>query len=221
VITIGPDTFVVFDLDDTLYEEDQYHDSGLNAVASFVLQVYGKDVSAQLAAWKRDEISDLWGRLSSELRIAPVAKEAFLWTYRLHRPAIRLTRETSATFERVAKACAGVAILTDGRSATQRLKLAALGLDGYPVYISEEWQSEKPDHARFLEIARKFRAVRYVYVGDNPRKDFKAPNELGWLTIGVRGNRRNVHSQCVDDLPSIYHPSLWVTKFNNLCEFLC
>ena len=37
-------------------------------------------------------------------------------------------------------------------------------------------------------------AEEYWYVGDNPAKDFVAPNSLGWKTIGVKVSRR-VHGR--------------------------
>jgi putative hydrolase of the HAD superfamily len=36
-------------------------------------------------------------------------------------------------------------------------------------------------------------AARFLYVGDNPDKDFLAPNRLGWTTVMVR-DERNLHS---------------------------
>jgi putative hydrolase of the HAD superfamily len=221
VIALDRDTFVVFDLDDTLYNEDHYHCSGIKAVADFVRQVYGVEVLHKLVAWKAAGIKDLWSMLCNELRICTDAKEAFLWAYRLHAPTITMEPSTRDAVARISTACSGVAILTDGRSTTQRLKIAALKLDSYPLFVSEEWQSEKPHPARFIEIARKYPAKRYVYVGDNPQKDFKAPNELGWVTVGLRGNGSNIHPQYTEHLAPIYLHSLWIAHITNLCEFLC
>ena len=78
-----------------------------------------------------------------------------------------------------------VAILSDGRSITQRLKLKSVGLEGIPCFISEDYGSVKPDSSRYLAVEDKWPQSKYVYIGDNPEKDFKAPNEMGWLTLGA------------------------------------
>jgi putative hydrolase of the HAD superfamily len=35
----------------------------------------------------------------------------------------------------------------------------------------------------------------YYYIGDNPAKDFQAPNHLGWTTICLLDDGRNIHPQ--------------------------
>jgi putative hydrolase of the HAD superfamily len=42
--------------------------------------------------------------------------------------------------------------------------------------------------------------VRLVYVGDNPAKDFLAPNQLGWTTVQVKRpttEHRRIHATAV------------------------
>jgi putative hydrolase of the HAD superfamily len=112
-------------------------------------------------------------------------------------------------------------ILTDGRSITQRLKLHALGLSHLKAYISEEWASEKPDDRRFRQIMVDFQAASYVYVADNPRKDFVAPNLLDWLTVGLRASGKSIHSQDCEGLPSGYSPRKWIRGWDELMESLC
>ena len=58
--------------------------------------------------------------------------------------------------------------------------------------------------------------TRYVYVGDNPRKDFLAPNSLGWFTVGIRSSGRNIHPQELDGAPEGQMPDLWIDHFNDL-----
>ena len=35
----------------------------------------------------------------------------------------------------------------------------------------------------------------FVYVGDNPTKDFIAPNKLGWDTYCLKQDKQNIHPQ--------------------------
>ena len=81
---ISSRTFIVFDLDDTLYKENRYHDSGMEAVSRLVDELYGVESLALLRAWKRAGINDLWGRLCREFDLPADVKEALIWQYRLH-----------------------------------------------------------------------------------------------------------------------------------------
>jgi len=36
---------------------------------------------------------------------------------------------------------------------------------------------------------------RFLYVGDNSKKDFVAPNRLGWRTICLKNDGHNIHEQ--------------------------
>lgn len=218
---IHPETFFVFDLDDTLYKEDDFHASGLRAVAHHLRMTHGKDVEADLFAWKAQGAKDLWGLACQKLGLPDVAKESLVWIYRLHQPAIGLEDSVRQLLARLESDAAGLAVLTDGRSLTQRAKLAALGLGDVAFYISEEHGTEKPHPAGFRLIEQHHPAQRYVYVGDDPRKDFKAPNEMGWLTVGLRGCDRNVHTQDDASLDPSYLPGVWISKLEDLSELTC
>lgn len=120
----------------------------------------------------------------------------------------------------IISAVSAVAVLTDGRSVTQRLKLNALGLGGWPAYISEEYGSPKPALDRFKAIAQRYPAKHYVYVADNVQKDFIGCNSLGWIGIGMRGGQRNIHSQVLVGVPDESLPAYWVESWEELTELL-
>lgn len=208
-------TVVVLDLDDTLYNESDYRSSGISAVCRCVDALYGECLGDAAPA-RLDGDSDWIGAICQWAALAPTAKESLLWIYRLHFPAIHLTEPTRNAVNRLEKQSRATVILTDGRSVTQRLKLKALGLDHLVAYISEDYASEKPDGARFRQIMQDFEAETYLYVGDNPQKDFIAPNALGWITIGLRSNGRNIHSQACDGLPPENLPGTWIGSLDEL-----
>lgn len=218
---INKHSFIVFDLDDTLYKEDDYHTSGLLAVAGQLQKMYGSEVSNKILDWKRSGVKDIWAELCTYLKLPDNTKDSFIWLYRLHKPNITLSAEVKNTLHFSQEHAAGIAILTDGRAITQRLKLAALGLQDIPCYISEEYQSEKPNPERFQLIQDEWPGLNYIYIGDNPKKDFLAPNTLGWTTIGLKGNEQNIHSQDTSNLDANYLPSLWVSKLEDLLNLLC
>ena len=87
-------------------------------------------------------------------------------------------------------------------------------------YISEENESNKPEEKRFKQIMKDYVADNYVYIADNPVKDFIAPNDLGWRTIGVRDVGRNIHQQNIDNLSDKHQPDFWVDKVAEAVECL-
>lgn len=215
-------TFVVLDLDDTLYHEDDYVISGLEAIANFVLELYCQDIRSLIFKWKEQDGTDILEAICHKLKLPISAKDQFLWVYRLHRPKIQLSADIRYAIDRINHQCAGIAILTDGRSTSQRLKLASLGLlTDFPCFISEEFESTKPDPKRFLHIMNIYPAESYLYIGDNPCKDFISPNKLGWSTIGIKGDNRNIHSQNMDQLTPEFFPTIWLNHFSDINNLLC
>ena len=61
---------------------------------------------------------------------------------------------------------------------------------------------------------------RFVYVGDNPMKDFLWPNRLGWVTIQLIDDGRNVHSQQVSLPSDDYRPQYRIKSLDQLSALL-
>lgn len=212
--------FVAFDLDDTLYKEIDFLKSAYREIAQKVesetnlrgiyenmMQDYqgGKDVFENLA----DQCS------------GAISKELLLDIYRNHIPDIHLNEDARTCLNALYKADIPMGIITDGRSYTQRNKIKALGLERWIPeknwIISEDIGSEKPDHKNYLVIENKYPGYHYVYVGNNPKKDFKGANELGWLTICLLDSGEEIHPQNFD-LEDIYLPKIKVDSLKNILE---
>jgi putative hydrolase of the HAD superfamily len=214
-------TVVVFDLDDTLYPEADYVDSGVRYVCAQINFLCGIDCYEAIQAQRLHDSKLDWLSLACELTgLKPSIKESLLWMYRLHLPDINLSENCSASLEKIKSAALAVAILTDGRTVTQKFKLASLGLSHYPAYVSEYFGSAKPAPDRFQAIQKDFPAEKYVYVADNVQKDFLGCNPLGWIGIGMRGNDRNIYSQSTHNLPDSALPAYWVSSWDELTELL-
>lgn len=59
----------------------------------------------------------------------------------------------------------------------------------------------------------------FYYIGDNLRKDFVAPNKLGWQTICLLDNGENIHSQDFS-VDSIFLPMHRVKELPSISEFI-
>ena len=206
---------VVLDLDDTLYKEIDYQISGFNAVCNWIEDVYGFGLWLDLKKLLQAKTPDVIGGLCKAAGLQSTVKESLLWVYRLHQPLIQLSPGV-AVFLNELEANWQAAVLTDGRSVSQRLKLKALGLAHLPAYISEDYGSEKPAPDRFELVMREMPAIRYVYVGDNLKKDFLVPNKLGWTTVCLRDNGSNIHKQIIQEKTNCQNPKFWIEDFFEL-----
>ena len=184
---------VVFDLDDTLISELEYQRSGIAAVEAFIVSFYGIPFDGRIQHALENGIKDIWGWACEQLGLPLEVKTSFLWLYRLHQPVISLVPGVRDALDILLDSQANLAILTDGRSVTQRLKLNAVGLGSIPLFVSEDYQSNKPAAERFVAIENRWPDCVYVYVADNPVKDFLVPNARGWLTLGASWVEKRVH----------------------------
>lgn len=187
----------VFDLDDTLYKERDYSRSALTFAGNLIASLFGRNHARdELLALVSQGVALPLDRYWDKARLPHAAKAQIVAAMNAHIPDIALYPAASVVLTRLRLNDAGFSIVTDGRSITQRAKLRALNcLDAKYISISDEVDLLKTDVRRFLDFMTKFPAERYVYVGDNPAKDFWAPNKLGWDTIMVLNSGENIHQQ--------------------------
>lgn len=176
---------VIFDLDDTLYSEKQYVQSGFKTVAKFL-----GDVSLADKLWGYFEngkppIDELLNELGCIER-----KEECLIAYREHDPDITLYDGVTDLIFKLKNKGIKTGIITDGRASGQKKKLQALGLDTIvdDIIITDELggiQFRKPCDISFRIMQRKWQIPfeQIIYIGDNRNKDFLAPNQLGMRSI--------------------------------------
>lgn len=208
----------VFDLDDTLYKEVDYLKSAFREIASFLEFNYGlSDVYDRLLQyWQNGE--NAFENVIKEGHL-PLHVEDLLKMYRAHRPQITLDKDTRQVLDQLHQECV-LGIITDGRSLTQRNKMEALGLGAYiehqNLHISEETGYAKPSPEPFRSLMKMYPDSDYYYIGDNPAKDFIAPNQLGWITVCLLDDGRNIHPQ-VWSAKNEYLPQ---KKVNSLLDLL-
>ena len=133
-------------------------------------------------------------------------KEKLIEIYRNHFPDLSLNKGVIDLFEEIKKRGGRIALITDGRSVTQRNKIKALKIEKYFDYISisEEIGYEKPLSVPFKKVENIFKSKDYVYIADNIKKDFIMPNELGWNSIELIDNGKNIHSNSFKYIDTLY-----------------
>ena len=185
---------IVFDLDDTLYKEVSFVESGFNAVARYLGNLSYAD--EMMSSWRRGK--NAFEQLLSNHSLTSSVEE-LLTIYRTHVPTIELETSVVATLEALVENGEILGIITDGRYITQRNKIKALGLSRWiaddNIIISEEFGSAKPDIRNYRFFMSKYPGKPYTCIGDNVAKDFVAPKSLGWQTICLKDNGQNIHVQ--------------------------
>lgn len=197
-------SLVAFDLDDTLIKEYDFVVSGFTAVLQHLGRGRDEELHRQLMTWQSEGLP-VFDTLAERLGQPAIGKE-LLEVYRNHFPSIEVASGTFELLGAIRSKGGTIAIITDGRSLTQRNKIEAAGLIGYVdvCVVSEEIGTTKPARANYLAAQTAINDPELCYyIADNPRKDFVTPNELGWITVQVNDDGRNVHSQD-GDWPSQY-----------------
>ena len=213
-IKVDSNTVVVFDLDDTLYNELDFLISAYKEIATYIDRKKTEKIfSVMFSLYRNDQ--NVFEYLSD---VYPVKKEALLGIYRNHIPLIKLNSSTYNLLNEIHSNCGKLAILTDGRSLTQRNKLEALGIENIFDYVSvsEEIKAVKPSLKGFQLIEDKFKRSNYYYIGDNLNKDFIAPNKLGWKSICLIDNGKNIHHQSQLNLGKEKEPKEYIYSLSEI-----
>lgn len=206
------DYVICFDLDDTLYKELDYLKSAYKEIAESVGHPEAAD---QMLDWYQagenafKKLIDAYG--------LTVSIGGLLKIYREHYPDIHLDEGVKEFLVGLKEDGAKLGLISDGRSLTQRNKIKALGLEGFfdIEIISEEFGSEKPCLKNYQAVMDKFPERKvFVYVGDNTAKDFVAPNQLGWRTVCLTQDKRNIHRQNMT-LAKEYMPQRVITNLED------
>ena len=186
----------IFDLDDTLYPERAYVQSGFRAVASWGEEQFGWPAYESFECMHKLFMSRGRGRVFDswleQKGVQPTRGlvHAAVKVYRHHDPDISLPKVHQALLESLA-ARAPLYLVTDGHKIAQSKKVNALGLASLftGIYITHRYgrAAAKPS-ARCFDLIRKRENASWsdiVYIGDNPEKDFVTINQLGGITVRV------------------------------------
>lgn len=210
---------IVFDLDDTLYEELSFVRSGYLAVAltlTSICKMTQQDIFNELVVEEGINRKEVFDRFLEKkgLKTKRLVNRC-LSIYRGHDPKIKLLPEAKKCLESLN----GIPlyVVTDGNNRVQRRKYFALGLEDYTkgclCTYSYGLHHSKPSPYCFEKICQieKVSPEEVYYVADNPHKDFVGLKPLGFHTIRVlTGPYRNVK------VSSIYEADLIIKDLSKL-----
>lgn len=176
-------------MDDTLYLERDYVRSGFQAVAAAL----GNDQAFDflwghfLQGTRGNTFDLLSANLGQDVQVPELVE-----VYRAHRPSIALLEEYRPLIAELRERGIPVGLISDGPAMAQRRKAEALGLAELldDLILTGEWGTDfsKPHRRSFDHYADGWSLPHesLLYIGDNPEKDFVAPNVLGWRSIRLR-----------------------------------
>jgi putative hydrolase of the HAD superfamily len=195
-------TTVIFDLDDTLYDEIEYCRSGFASVAEFLSKLPRASAAKHIfgVLWRKFAAGNRHTTFNAALDELGIEYDEqliqqLLTVYRNHVPQIELPQDSRDVLEKLSHKYT-LALLTDGFLPAQELKVRALGIEGYfrCIVYTERLGREcwKPSPAGFEKIMRDLNGQpeSSAYVADNEAKDFIAPNRMGFLTVQIIRPRR-------------------------------
>lgn len=217
---------IVFDLDDTLYKERDYLLSAYRRIARIISERHpSQDADRLYRRMRRSR--DAFSTLSASLP-ASWPESDISWMVhicRTHMPDISLTQDIARTLTQLRAKGHTLALITDGRSGTQRHKIDALGLTRWfepeLISISDEIGAEKTQQLPFRRMMDLTpHHTSRVYVADNLHKDFRWPKALGWQTVCLRDNGRNIFPQNPDEHHTDYQPDIIISTLSELVGLL-
>jgi putative hydrolase of the HAD superfamily len=204
----------IFDLDDTLYLERSYIESGFMAVAQQLENAYGwptvDSMNQMFSTLKLEGRGKIFNRLL-QIHNCETKKNVrqCIDTYRKHAPNIRLTNDADFILGFFKNRSY---IVTDGHKLVQLRKVIALGLESRlkKIFITHRYglRHAKPS-VHCFDLIKKLEKCSWqemFYVGDNPAKDFVNLNQLGVHTIRIlNGEHANVDAKIEYEAKHIIH----------------
>lgn len=187
---------VVFDLDDTLYPERQFALCGFRACGVWAKEQFGVDGVGEEMTRLLD--AGMLGKLFTTILQTHIPDHrlehlhALRDVYRGATAELSLFDDAHWALEHYAGK-SPLGLITDGTHTVQRKKVAALALEPrfheivYTDALGDERAYFKPHPMAFERVAKAIGEPgdRFVYIGDNPVKDFVAPNAMGWTTVQI------------------------------------
>lgn len=188
-------TVIVFDMDDTLYDEMTYVESGFYAVATYLNSQYGFSVNDSFRIMKDELRTNGRGKIFDSVLhhyklLNSTNVKKCVGIYRNHTPVIKLSNDAINCLENLVQNYP-LYLVTDGNKNVQSKKVKALELEKYMkfCFISHRYgiSHAKPSPYIFNKICERENttANQVIYIGDNPNKDFVGIKKLGFRTVRI------------------------------------
>lgn len=177
---------VCFDLDDTLYSYEEYAREGLHSAATLLEDVTGDSYYDELHELYFDEnlTEGTFDRLVEKEDIADELVPDLVSAFHSSTAPLPPYPETEQVLFSLSSSHK-LGLITDGREG--KAKLDRLGIGDYfdSVLVTPTIDCSKEERIVFDRVLDSLDTppTKAVYVGDDPRVDFRVPNKLGMYTV--------------------------------------
>jgi putative hydrolase of the HAD superfamily len=191
---------IIFDLDDTLYPERDFVESGYQSVAQHIADCSDYSLAEVFSCMKTSlnfsGRESVFPNLLLQYSRITLSLEECVQFYREHIPSIHLF----PGYEELLKELSGkyrLGLITDGLPEVQKRKVKALGLDAIIENIIYSWEygaeREKPHPYSFSKMLKLLQTSprNTLFVGDNSEKDGKGAQNAGMLYAQIRPPQEN------------------------------
>lgn len=187
---------VIFDLDDTLYMENEFVEYGLKNAANVAETVYGiVNANEKIRSLYQESKVNVFDRLvnAETIKDKEIAVAGLVKAYRNCEPKnLHCNPGVLDLLKTLKKKGVRTGIITDGFADVQKSKIKALGIQEYidKIVITDELggvQCRKPNPIGFEKMLKMLdvKPQEMVYIGDNPNKDFAIKKYLPIITARV------------------------------------
>lgn len=183
---------ICFDLDDTLFDYQQYARAGLEAAADRIERQTSHRYHEELLElyFEENHSEGTFDTLVERHGITSVDVDELVEAF--HGAAGDLTPypETTRTLGRLGETYQ-LGVITDGRGGHAKLRRLDLREYFESILVTPTIGCTKHDPVVFERVLSSLSvpSERAIYVGDDPRVDFRVPNELGMTTVRLRRGR--------------------------------
>jgi len=183
---------LILDLDDTLYPEIDYIKSGFHAVSRYVATNHDDEdtfYSYLLRNYTNGVGRKNFNLLKKDFDL-DCSEEILIKIFRKHEPRIECFPDALHFLKSYTKKIPLI-LLTNGSKTSQNLKIDSLGVRKYfhSIYITDEYGKDfwKPSSRIYHRIVKEcgIEASSIGVIGDNPARDFIAPNRMNMETIRI------------------------------------
>ena len=210
---------VLFDLDNTLFDVEQYMSGAFADVGAHLVAKHDVDrqqiVTDLFDIWRSETsmYSHLFDDLIDKHNI-DTDVEQVVAVFNDHNPELEPYEKVPKLLDKLADDGYTLGIITDGTARRQKRKLDALNIRTFfdTIVLTAEIGEPKPSVVPFKKAAQRVNksTEQCIYVGDNPQVDFAGAKESSMCTIRLcRGEFQHLPSgadvdKSVDNISALY-----------------
>ena len=220
---------LLFDLDDTLYDEKQFVQSGFAKVAEFVENKFKIDKKIYyeilIDIFNGGSRGNIFNLALEKVNVAYGEDiiQSMVKIYREHTPKIKLDKNIELLLIKL-REIYSLGIITDGYFEVQKKKIQALKLEELfdSIIYTDEYGREywKPNVLGYKVALKELDDVlieEAVYIGDNPYKDFIGAKKIGITTVRILQPDREYTNVRLD---KEYEADYEIKKLNEIMNLL-